>query len=213
MHLDMDTSWYIRYRSLENPECRAFSTQAIRIVNRQSIPRTDADFERPSHVQEIANTAALHFGFIEHAGSSLYAGLSQKVRRVAVLKIILGIGGDEIAHFLAWVEFAGNAVLGPPFTFPNAQSPVANHDITFPDLSGKSGGSLYQTNLSFPVPGNSMTKNGTCCPVIRQLDGQFGGAVATINSFTQNGLFVGQSPKFISTFMQMAEDADGAIRN
>jgi hypothetical protein len=49
--------------------------------------------------------------------------------------------------------------------------------------------------------------------VIRQLDHQFSGAVATINSFTGNGPFVGQSPEFMRTLMRMAGDAEGAIRN
>jgi hypothetical protein len=29
------------------------------------------------------------------------------------LKITLSIGGDEIAHFLEWVDFAGNGVQPP----------------------------------------------------------------------------------------------------
>lgn len=77
----------------------------------------DSDFNNPNHVQAIANTAAFHFGYIEQGGSSLYASLAQKARHPDVLKIILGIGGDEIAHFLEWVDFAGNAVQRPPFSF------------------------------------------------------------------------------------------------
>ena len=49
----------------------------------------------------IANTAAFHFGYIEQGGSSLYAAMSQKVKHLEVLRITLGIGGDEIAHFLS----------------------------------------------------------------------------------------------------------------
>ena len=50
-------------------------------------------------------------------------------------------------------------------------------------------------------------------PVVLPRDDQFGGAVATINSFTQNGLFVGQSPEFLRKLTQMAEDADAAVPN
>jgi len=32
--------------------------------------------------------------------------MSQKVTDPEVLKVTLGIGGDEIAHFLEWVDFA-----------------------------------------------------------------------------------------------------------
>jgi hypothetical protein len=48
----------------------------------------------------IANTAAFHFGTIEQGGSSLYLALAQKASSTEVLEILLGIGGDEVAHFL-----------------------------------------------------------------------------------------------------------------
>jgi hypothetical protein len=213
MHLDMDTGWYIRYRTMEDPNYGASIPRAIRIVNRPSIPRTDAECDDPQQVQAIANTAAFHFGYIEHAGSSLYASFSHKLRRAAVLKVALGIGGDEIAHFLAWVDFAGCAIQGSPFNFLDAQSSVANHDMTSPCFNRKPSGPLCQACLSFPVPGDVRNQTAACRPVLRPLDDQFGGAVPTINSFTRNGLFVGQSPEFMLTLTQMAEDADNAIRN
>jgi hypothetical protein len=126
MHLNVDTSWYMRYRSVTSPDFGATFPQALNISNRPAIPRTDADFNNSEHIQVIANTAAFHFGYIEQGGLSLYASLSQKVSHAEVLKITLGIGGDEIAHFLEWVDFAGNAVQGPPFSFDNAQKPVTD---------------------------------------------------------------------------------------
>src|SRR5277367_6681181 len=107
MHLNVDTSWFIRYRSATNPDFGTTFPQAINISNRTAIPRTNADFGDAHHIQVIANTAAFHFGYIEQGGSSLYAALSQKVSSLEVLTITLGIGGDEIAHFLEWVDFAG----------------------------------------------------------------------------------------------------------
>jgi len=50
------------------------------------------------------------------------------------------------------------------------------------------------------------------CSVIRPLEDQFGGAVATAKSFMADGLFVGQSNEFLQTFMNMAEEADAARR-
>src|SRR5580704_16583559 len=47
MHLNVDTSWYIRYRSSTNPDFGATFPQAIKIVNRPAIPRTDVDFNDP----------------------------------------------------------------------------------------------------------------------------------------------------------------------
>ena len=87
MHLDVDTSWYIRYRSKTNPDFGATYPQAINIRNRTAIPRTDDDFEDADHIQAIANTAAFHFGSIEQGGASLYPALGEKVTSLEVLKI------------------------------------------------------------------------------------------------------------------------------
>ena len=77
-HLNVDTSWFIRYRSTTNPDFGGTFPQAV-TISRPAIPITDADFEGANHIQVIANTAAFHFGSIEQGGSSLYPALSQKV--------------------------------------------------------------------------------------------------------------------------------------
>ena len=48
--------------------------------------------------------------------------------------------------------------------------------------------------------------------VIRPLTDRFAGAVATIASFTADGLFTGQSNKFLETLQILAEEADAASR-
>jgi Ferritin-like domain len=212
MHLNVDTSWYIRYRSTKNPDFGATFPQAITINNRTAIPRTDADFEDANHIQAIANTAAFHFGMIEQGGSSLYQALSQKVSSPEVLKITLGIGGDEIAHFLEWVDFSGNAVQGPPFNFQNSQTPVTDKGLTFPNFNTTPGGPLFQTNLIFPVPCEFISPNLPHCAVIRPSSDKFAGAQAAVQGLTNDNLFAGQSAQFFKTLKQMAEDADAAIR-
>lgn len=212
MHLDVDTSWYIRYRSKTNPDFGATYPQAINIRNRTAIPRTDADFEDADHIQAIANTAAFHFGSIEQGGASLYPALGEKVTSLEVLKIVFGIGGDEVAHFLEWVDFAGNAVQGPPFNFQNSQTPVTDKGLTFPDFNEKPGGPLFQTNLIFPVPAEFISPRLPRCAAIRPLTDKFGGARATIEFFNGEGLFVGQSKEFLNTLRELADDADSAQR-
>src|SRR6202050_2383467 len=203
-HLNVDTSWFIRYRSATNPDFGATFPQAINITNRTAIPITDADFNNPNHIQVIANTAAFHFGYIEQGGSSLYQALSQKASHREVLKITLGIGGDEVAHFLEWVDFAGNGVQAPV-------APVTDEGLTFPDFFNPLN-PLTQPSLIFPVPCEFISPNLPHCSVIRPLSDKFGGAVATIASFTADGLFVGQHPKFLQVVNQMAEEADAATR-
>jgi hypothetical protein len=118
MHLNVDTSWYVRYRSSTNPDFGAAFPQALTIQNRTAIPITDADFNNADHIQVIANIAAFHFGYIEQGGSSLYATMNQKAKHPEVVQITLGIGGDEVAHFLEWVDFAGNGVQAPVAPVP-----------------------------------------------------------------------------------------------
>src|ERR1700693_5997914 len=72
MNLTVDTSWYTRFHSTTNPDFGATYQQAITLSEVPGIPRTNADFKL-SNIQAIANIAAFHFGFIEQAGSSLYA--------------------------------------------------------------------------------------------------------------------------------------------
>lgn len=204
MHLNVDTSWFIRYRSATNPDFGATYPQAVKITNRTAIPRNDADFNGTAHIQVIANTAAFHFGYIEQGGSSLYQALSQKVSSLEVLKITLAIGGDEIAHFLEWVDFAGNGVQAPV-------APVSNDGLTFPNFFNPLN-PLIQPSLIFPVPCEFISPNLPHCAVIRPTSDKFAGARATIASFTADGLFVGQQKKFLTVLQQMAEEADAAQR-
>jgi hypothetical protein len=214
MNLNVDTSWFVRYRSATNPDLGATFPQALTLNGVTAIPRSDADYEGKSnpnfpgndHIQAIANVAAFHFGYIEQGGSSLYAAMSQKVTDPEVLEITLGIGGDEIAHFLEWVDFAGNGVQAPvaPFTDPIS-------GLTFPNFFSPLN-PLIQPSLIFPVP-VEFKPNLPRVSIIRPLTDQFGGAVATIKSFTADGLFIGQSPKFLNLLQTMAVEADSAMRS
>jgi hypothetical protein len=214
MHLNVDTSWDVRYRSATNPDLSATFPQALTLKNVTAIPRDNNDFEGASnpnfpgndHVQAIANVAAFHFGYIEQGGSSLYASLSQKVTDLEVLKVTLGIGGDEIAHFLEWVDFADNGVQAPVAPFTDKIS-----GLKFPDFFSPLN-PLIQPSLIFPVPCEFISSKLPHVAIIRPLTDKFGGAVATIASFTADGLFFGQSEKFLKTVQQLAVEADAAVR-
>jgi hypothetical protein len=217
MNLTVDTSWYVRYRSSTNPDFGATFPQALVLKNVTAIPRNNNDFNGAplqggslpgnEHIQAIANVAGFHFGYIEQGGSSLYAALSQKVSDREVLEVTLGIGGDEVAHFLEWVDFAGNGVQAPvaPFT-----DPVSG--LTFPNFFSPLNPSI-QPSLIFPVPCEFIHPSLPHVAIIRPLRDRFGGAVATIKSFTADGLFIGQSKEFLDTLMDMATAADAARRS
>src|SRR5580658_8682760 len=72
MHLNVDTSWFVRYRSTTNPDLGATFPQAVTLSGVTAIPRNNNDLNGsansqfpvavPNHIQAIANTAAFHFG-------------------------------------------------------------------------------------------------------------------------------------------------------
>ena len=216
--LNVDTSWYVRYRSKDNPDFGATFPQAVSIENEPAIPLSDGDtapnMDQPvppttpqqQRMQAIANTAGFHFAFIEQGGSSLYTTMSLKATNLEVLRIVVSIGGVEVDHFSLWHDKAGNAVSQP---LAGVTDPETN--VTFPDLNAKNS-DLFQTNLILPEPCEFISPALPLCSVIRPSLTKFAGAVATINAFTQDQLFLGQSDEFFETVMKLAIAADSARR-
>src|SRR5690349_16007449 len=216
--LNVDTSWYVRYRSTKNPDLGATFPQAVNIRREPAIPLNDND--TPPHLpapvppvgpqetrmQAIANTAGFHFAFIEQGGSSLYSIMALKATSLEVLRIIVSIGGVETNHFSLWHDKAGNAVAQP---LAGVTDPHTG--VKFPDLNAK-GGELNQTNLILPEPSEFLHKSLPDCSIVRPTLDVNGGAVATIKSFTSDRLFDGQSPKFFRTIHRLASEADAAQR-
>src|ERR1700689_3502688 len=176
MNLTVDTNWFTRYHSSTNPDFGATFGQAITLANVPAIPRNNDDLAL-SNIQAIANIAAFHFGFIEQGGASLYATMSQKITGLEVLKIALGIGGDEICHFLEWVDFAGNAVQPP---IAPLSDPISG--LTFPNFNVPPN-EFLQTNLIFPVPCEFISPSLPLCAVIRPTSPGQIDAVGAINGF------------------------------
>jgi hypothetical protein len=218
--LNVDTSWYTRYRSKMSPDFGATFGQAVNIVNQPAIPLNETDtphtMQQPvppttaqqRRMQAIANTAGFHFAYIEQGGASLYTSLSLKVTDVEVLRIVVSIGGVEVDHFGLWHDKAGNAVSQP---LAGVTDPETH--VTFPDLNTKPfGGEEFQTNLILPEPANFISKELPPCSVIRPSLTEHAGAVATIVSFTKDLLFAGQTEEFFETIMEMAIAADAAQR-
>jgi hypothetical protein len=216
--LDVDTSWYVRYRSTTNPDLGATFRQAVDIRRQPAIPLNDADTPpnlpapvppvgpKEARMQAIANAAGFHFAYIEQGGSSLYSIMALKATSLEVLRIIVSIGGVETNHFSLWHDKAGNAVAQPLAGVTDPET-----GVTYPDLNAK-GGELNQTNLILPEPCEFLHKNLPDCSIVRPTLDDDGGAVATIKSFTADRLFEGQSPKFFNTVHKLATEADSAAR-
>jgi len=211
MQLSVDTSWWTRYRSrTKNPDFGDAFQQAIptlAVGQHPAIPRTDSDANDANFFQAIVNTAGFHFAFIEQGGTSLYPQLAQRVSNVEVLRILLSIGGVEIAHFQTWHDKAGNA---PQLT--DVVDPVTGVKVTFPDLNSPPlGGEDFQTNLIMPEPTVFLSKELPACSIIRPTATN-GAAMGALQSLTADGLFIGQSKAFFSFLRDLAENADAARR-
>ena len=209
MQLTVDTSWWTRYRSRTgNPDLGDTFQQAVpslAVGQHPAIPRTNKDLDS-TFAQAIANTAGFHFAFIEQGGSSLYPSLAQRVTDVEVLRILLSIGGTEIAHFQTWHDKAGNA--------PNVSDtdPVTGVKVSFPNLNAPPfGGEDFQTNLIMPEPTAFLNRQFPAVSIIRPT-ATVGAATAALNGLTGDGLFIGQSQQFFQFLQQLAAEADAAER-
>src|SRR3984957_4435247 len=203
--LSVDTTWWTRYRSKENPDLGARFPQAIpslAVGQHPAIPISQNDLNDPTHIQAIANTAGFHFAFIEQAGTSLYATLSQRVSSPEVLRITISIGGAEIMHFQVWHDKAGNAVA--------LTDNQPGGTLTFVNLAVGQPKAL-QANLIMPEP-TDFIKGLPECAIIRptgtgQLD-----ATGAINGFIADGLFIGQPKELQQFLLNLAGEAGEARR-
>ena len=218
MNLNVDLSWYTRYRSGKNPDLGTAFKGPFVITNQPAIPLNDTDTPPATNptipitgrdaerIQAIANTAGFHFAFIEQGGASLYPTLAFKATDPTVLRILISIGGVEIDHFGLWHDKGANAVAQP---LAGVVDPVTG--LTFPDLNNPAT-ELTQTNKILPEPCNFISKSLPRCSVIRPTSTKNGGAVATVKAFADDGLFIGQPGAFLELSMRLALAADSVER-
>jgi hypothetical protein len=220
--LNVDTSWYTRYRGAGNPDFGTVFPQALTIKNQPAIPLNDTDTPpntvvpqpplpsdpKVQRIQAIANTAGFHFAFIEQGGSSLYSTLALKVSNLEVLRIVISIGGVEVDHFSLWHDKAGNAVARPLTGVTDPET-----GLHFPDFNSAAFPSEeFQTNLILPEPAEFLRPGFPAVSIIRPTSTEKAGAVAAIQGFTDDLLFAGQTPEFFETVMELARAADAAQR-
>jgi hypothetical protein len=217
--LNVDTSWYFRYRSTQNPDLGAKFPQLLNIVNQPAIPLHDN--YAPSTIQAIANVAGIHFTYIEQGGSSLYPVLALKATNLEVLRILISIGGVEIDHFSLWHDKMGNAFAQPlaplsdtttGLTFVDFNNPVNQHNAMLSAADQKAGGQIFQTNLIQPEPCEFLSPDLPACSIIRSTLSPGGGPMATVQSFIADGLFAGQNQQFLEQLMELASEAEAARR-
>jgi hypothetical protein len=231
--LTVDTSFWSRYRSITNPDFDpnapfAQAVPSLNVKQHTAIPRSNADTKGSTisadntqsitaHLQAIAFTAGFHFAFIEQGGSSLYPALAQKVTNLEVLRILLSIGPSETMHFQTWQDKAGNAL---PISDTDNGPGGTGATVTFSTLSAAQGetnpeslnGDTLQANLIMPEPTHFLDDGLGPVAIVRPTSTKFGGAVASVQSFVDDGLFIGQPKHFTDLLFELANDADQATR-
>ena len=231
--LTIDTSFWSRFRSITNPDFDpnapfAQAVPSLNVKQHTAIPRSNADTKGSTissdntqsitaHLQAIAFTAGFHFAFIEQGGSSLYPALAQKVSNLEVLRILLSIGPSETMHFQTWQDKAGNAL---PVSDTDNGPGGTGATVTFSTLSQAQGetnpeslnGDTLQANLIMPEPTHFLDPSLGPVSIIRPTSTKLGGAVASVQSFVDDGLFIGQPKQFTNLLFDLANEADQATR-
>jgi len=231
--LTIDTSFWSRFRSITNPDFDpnapfAQAVPSLNVKQHTAIPRSNADTKGSTissdntqsitaHLQAIAFTAGFHFAFIEQGGSSLYPTLAQKVSNLEVLRILLSIGPSETMHFQTWQDKAGNAL---PVSDTDNGPGGTGATVTFSTLSQAQGetnpeslnGDTLQANLIMPEPTHFLDPSLGPVSIIRPTSTKLGGAVASVQSFVDDGLFIGQPKQFTNLLFDLANEADQATR-
>ena len=191
MQLNVDTSWYSRYRSSGNPDFGNTFAQVATIVNRPAIPVHDG--YTANQIQAIANTAAYHFGQVEQGGTGLYPELSLKVTSLQVLRVVTNIGPSEAWHLAIWDDTAGE------IPAVNSGDGLVFHAPPLP-------------TIVFPTPCTFLSTNLPRCAVVRPTSDALNGPMAFTKAAIKSGLFLGQSPDFFTTLTGLAAAAEAAQR-
>lgn len=189
--LNVDTSWYNRYRGAGNPDFGDVFPQLVEIVNRPTIPINRRMNTR--QLQTVAHSAAFHFCAIEQGGSSLYNRLVTQVQHPDVRAIVAAIGPTEVYHFATF-----HKSLEDLFGFNSGDG------LVFPDL--RSNPEL--SHAVMPEPCKFLRDGLPLCSVIRPRSRENAGPLAAATGLVNSGLFRGQPRGFFDAVVALATAAD-----
>ena len=192
--LTVDTSYFRRYQSTENPDFGATFEQIATIRDQPAIPTSNGLDD--DTLGAIVRVAAFHFASIEQGGTSLYDQFVPFVKSKKVLRIVSSIYATEAIHYAIFRDSLGGVTA---FTSGDGK-------LVVPDLTEG------QNELShvFPKRCDFLDKSlKPTCSVIRPSSPANAGAVATVRALTASNLFKGQSDAFFRAIMALARAADG----
>ena len=193
--LNVDTAWFNRYRSAQNPDlppAPQATAQFVTISAQPTIPVSN--LQGASEIQLAAHCAAFHFAAIEQGGASLYNGLIDAVISPVARAIVAAIGPTELYHFVGFHKSLENL---PAFSFGG---------VTFPGIreNRELGEGI------FPEPCAFLDPTLPLCSVVRPRSNANSGPLAAASGLAASGLFDG-NPGFVQAAVQLAQAAESAI--
>jgi hypothetical protein len=191
--LTVDTSYYTRYRSAENPDFGGTFPQIATIRRRPAIPTSNGLNAR--QLSAVVQTAAFHFASIEQGGSSLYDQFNPIVSHPDVRRIVSSIYATEAIHYAVFRDSL-EGITG----FESADG-----NLRIPNLTG----GRRESRRVMPRPCTFLRRDLPRCSVIRPSATANAGAVAAATGLVNSGLFTGQPPAFFAAVVALARAADG----
>lgn len=194
-NLNVDTAWFNRYRSSQNPDLPPAvqaTTQFVTIAARPTVPLSNT--QSANEIQLAAHCASFHFCAIEQGGASLYNSLLDAVISPLARAIVAGIGPTELYHFTAFHKSLENL---PAFSL---------NGLTFPGI--RENRDLGEA--IFPEPCSFIDTTLPPCCVIRPRMAGNSGPLAAASGLAASGLFTGNS-NLVPAAVALAQAAESAI--
>ena len=192
--LTVDTSYYTRYRSTDNPDFGGTFPQIATIRGKPAIPTSNRLNAR--QLSGVVQTAAFHFASIEQGGSSLYDQFTPIVSHPDVRRIVSSIYATEAVHFAVFRQSL-EGIRG----FDSGDGKLQIPNLT----RGR-----REARRVMPRPCDFLRRDLPKCSVIRPSAAANAGAVAAATGLVNSGLFAGQPPAFFNAVVALAQAADGA---
>lgn len=193
--LNVDTSWFNRYRSAQNPDLPPAPQATAQFVNITAQPTIPiSNLQSASEIQLAAHCAAFHFAAIEQGGASLYNGLIDAVISPLARAVVSAIGPTELYHFVGFHKSLENL---PAFSFGGVSFPGIRENR---DLG----------EAIFPEPCAFLDPTLPLCSIIRPRSNTNSGPLAAASGLAASGLFDG-NPNFVTAAVQLAQAAETAI--
>jgi hypothetical protein len=220
--VNLDTSWFNKYRTANNPDVQPEAPPLVVGLNGPTIPTATGGATADN--QRTGMMALMHMSMNEQLESSTYVALGALIRNREMLRLMASILPVEMMHYTAFqtslARSQGSAGTGTGAggtgtgtgtgtgsgtgTDPGIGAGTAS--LTIPNIAGQ-GTPIPLPVLPAPAP---FYAGLPPVSVVRPSTIPRAGAVATAQKLAASNIFAGQPPAFLEMMMQMARAADAA---